>query len=352
MALDCLKTKLSILPHIFQAGYDAIFSTLPFSQRWRLLLLQPINIMIVLITAPSWLFNNRSTVLYVPTRSGRKRCLIYQPPRHGDKAKNEKKEPRPLHIDIHGGGFIGGFPEQGARWCALLSDQTGAVVVSCSYRFAPRNTFPAAHDDVDEIVAWILAHAPDMDADPKLLTVGGASVGGNLALSAAQCLNRQSHDKVVQTSHIVKGFLGFCAPVNFRQRPQEKPIPPNYPKKDPLSFLLPMFDAYAGPNRERDWDNPRLNTCVADTMTLPKDMLFIVAGIDILMHEQLILVQGIKKELELEGNTDRSVEAKVWDKGFHGWLECEYCPSAACSTSSLTLTSAERNTGKGENGSL
>jgi len=325
MALNFLKTKLSIIPYLFQPTYDAIFSTLPFSQRWRLLLLQPINIIAILITAPSWLLNNRSSVLYVPARSGPKRCLVYRPPRRGGKANTESEESRPLHIDIHGGGFIGGFPEQSSTWCALLSDQTGAVVVSCSYRSAPRNTFPAAHDDIDDVVAWILAHASDINADPNLLTVGGSSVGGNLALSVAQYLYRQSQANVSPMLYIAKGFLGFYAPVNFRQRPEEKPVPRNYPKKDPLSFLMPMFDAYAGPNRARDWENPRLNTCIADTKTLPEDMLFIVAGIDVLMHEQLTFIERTRSEIKAEANTDRSAEARVWDKGFHGWLECEYC---------------------------
>ncbi|KAF2687730.1 alpha/beta-hydrolase [Lentithecium fluviatile CBS 122367] len=312
-----------MVPHLFCATHDALFSTLPFTHRWRLLLLQPINILAILLTSPFWLFNNRSSVLYVPTRSGKKRCLVYQPPRRHTTGKGETEDLRPLHIDIHGGGFIGGFPEQGARWCSLLSDRTGAVVVSCSYRFAPRYTFPAAHDDIDDVVSWILSHAAELNADPNLLTVGGSSVGGNLALSAAQYLAGQSQAHPSQTaqSYIARAFVGFCPPVNFRLKPQEKPIPPNFPAKDPLSFLVPLFDAYAGSNRTRDWDNPRLNTFVADKGTLPKDMLFVVAGIDILMHEQLAFLERIKEEMGVEGETDRRVEARVWDKGFHGWME-------------------------------
>ena len=323
MALNFLATKLSILPHLFQASHDAIFSTLPFSQRWRLLLLQPLNIVAVLITAPSWLFNNRSTVLHVPTQSGRRRCLVYQPQPRRTQGEEESTGPWPLHIDFHGGGFIGGFPEQNARWCTLLSDRTSTVVVSCSYRLAPRNPFPAAHDDADHVVAWILSHASDLNANPNLLTVGGSSAGGNLALSAAQYLHQQSRTTPSQMPYLARGFIGFCPPVNFHQKPQQKPVPPNYPRKDPLSFLMPMFDAYAGPNRVRDWDNPRLNAFTADARTLPEDMLFIVAGIDILKHEQLTFVERLKKETA-QGDTVRSVRARIWDNGFHGWLERKY----------------------------
>jgi hypothetical protein len=157
MILNLLNAKLSILPHLFQASYDVISSPLSFSQRWCLLLLQAVNILTTLITAPSWLFNSRSTVLYVPTRSRKKCCLIYQPPQRRGKNRDKRADAQPLHMDIHGGGFIGGFPEHGARWCAMLSDQTGTVVISCSYRLAPRYIFPAAHDGIDNIVSWILS---------------------------------------------------------------------------------------------------------------------------------------------------------------------------------------------------
>ena len=82
MALQYLNAKFSVFPRLFQPIYDAIFSTLPFSHRWRLLLLQPLNILIPLLTAPHWLFNNRYSVMYIPTRSGPKRALVFRPPRY------------------------------------------------------------------------------------------------------------------------------------------------------------------------------------------------------------------------------------------------------------------------------
>lgn len=60
-------------------------------------------------------------------------------------------------------------------------------------------------------------------------------------------------------------------------------------------------------------------------------MLLIIAGIDILAHEQLIFVDRIRKDIdERDKGGRRRVEAKVYDKGFHGWLECAYIPSSEC----------------------
>ncbi|KAH7354584.1 Alpha/Beta hydrolase protein [Pyrenochaeta sp. MPI-SDFR-AT-0127] len=308
MALQYVKAKSSILPRLFSPTVDAIFSNIPFWQRWRTLLLQPINLLAALITAPTWLFNNRYSVIYVDTRSGSKRCFVYQPPR------KSKDELRPLHIDIHGGGFIGGISEQSARWCSRLSDLTGTVVISCTYRITPRYVYPAAHDDIDDIVAYLISNARDFSADPELLTIGGSSVGGSLALSASQLLHQRQQ-------HVPKAWVGFYPLVDARSRPQEKPIPPKFPSWDPLKFLLPMYDVYGGTNRTLHLEDPRLHLTLAAKENLPKDLLFVVAGIDILRSEQLTMVDRLQKEVKDEGDREMNVEVMLMEDCSHGFLE-------------------------------
>jgi hypothetical protein len=55
---------------------------------------------------------------------------------------------------------------------------------------------------------------------------------------------------------------------------------------------------------------------------LPTNVFFIVAGIDIVAHEQLTFIERVKRELEERNDTTRKFEAMVFDKGFHGWLSC------------------------------
>ncbi|CAO2654397.1 Nn.00g111300.m01.CDS01 [Neocucurbitaria sp. VM-36] len=318
MALQYIKAKSSILPRLFSPTYDAIFSTIPLWQRWRTLLLQPINLLVALITAPTWLFNNRYSVIYVPTRSGSKRCLVYQPHRTKKHAEPQKAEDsRPLHIDIHGGGYIGGIPEQNARWCAYLSDRSGAVVISLTYRVAPRYIYPAAHDDIDDIVAYLIVHASSrFGANPELMTIGGASVGAALALSTTQFLLHRR-----QVLSMPKAWLGFCSSVDLSIRPEDKPKPPGYPTSDPLSFLMPMYDVYAGTNRGRHAKDARLHPTLMAKEDLPRKMLFVVAGIDILANEQISMVERVRKEVEDSGEAKRVVEVMFVENGFHGFLE-------------------------------
>lgn len=89
-------------------------------------------------------------------------------------------------------------------------------------------------------------------------------------------------------------------------------------------MLMPLFDAYAEPARAKNLANPRFAPILSDISKLPNDMLLIIAGIDILAHEQLTFVERVKKDIEEKGEDGRRIEAKMYDKGFHGWLECEY----------------------------
>lgn len=336
------RAKLSIIPTLFQPLFHSIFSTIPWTQRWRVFLLQPINLLTALLTSPYWTFNNRYSIIYIPTRSGTRRCLIYLPPDHQAPESSSQIQPPnieqltminkkqyPLHLDIHGGGFIGGFPEANARFCSLLSSTTNTVVISASYHTAPKHTFPAAHDDIDDIVTWLLHNAAShWNVDLNLFTMGGSSAGCNLALSTATTLHtRTCKDPAPpQGTFIpeVKGFVGFYAPIDLRLKPEEKPRPAKFPKRDPFSFLLPLYDAYAGPSRKENMRNPRLHPIIAEKNTLPKDILFIVPEIDILVHEQLTFVERLKREIEEAGEeSERKVEARVVEKAFHGWIECE-----------------------------
>ncbi|KAH7115310.1 putative lipase/esterase family protein [Dendryphion nanum] len=341
MVFSYIYAKLSILPSLLSPTTTVLFSLIPFRYRWRVLILQPINFLAALISSPTWLFNNRYSVIYIPTRSGRKRCLVYSPhtkPTPSPKPSSNStpiSEPhlRPIHISIHGGAFIGGLLEQDARWNAHLSDRTGAIVVSPEYRIAPRHIFPSAHDDIDDIVSWIIANAESrFKANPHLLTIGGSSAGGTLALSAAQKIHQDLYSspatkgkKSADLSN-VKAFIGFYPVVDFRLPPWKKCVPANFPN-DPMKFMMPLYDAYAGPRREDTMEDVRLNPILACRKDLPERVLVVTAGIDILRYELEGFVRRLRGEVAEEGVDRgegrglREVEGLLVEKGFHGWME-------------------------------
>lgn len=96
--------------------------------------------------------------------------------------------------------------------------------------------------------------------------------------------------------------------------------------------MLPLYDAYAGPVRERTMTDIKLNPILRELNELPQNVLLIVPGIDICVHEQLTFIERIRNEQEAKDpNEGRRFEAMVFEKGFHGWLEGTSCRGHQCS---------------------
>ncbi|PGH36194.1 hypothetical protein GX50_00878 [[Emmonsia] crescens] len=312
---------MAALLQCIQPIYDAIFCPgIPFKYRWRLLTLAPLNALAYSFKWLPWVFSRSYSVVRIPLcrspgRSGR--ALIFT-------LKSPSRSLRPLHIHVHGGGFIGGIPELDNAFCKRMVEETGAVVASISYRLAPRYPFPTAHQNAQDAAAYIVENAERLwGANPKLLTLSGCSVGSNLALAISQSLS--------DTETPAKGALMIDNPVDFRIPPWEKPRPPGFPKTDPLAFIVPLFDAYAESARSQRFEDPILNPILADIRTLPRKMLFIIAGADILLHEVTTFVERLKKEAvvlnsQLDNNADNAsasyeIEGMVFDNMLHGWLD-------------------------------
>ncbi|KAK3380905.1 alpha/beta hydrolase fold-domain-containing protein [Podospora didyma] len=215
---------------------------------------------------------------------------------------------------------MGGWAEEDAVFCDQLAKTTGAVVVSIHYRYAPKFSFPAAHDDVDATIRYLQAHAEEQfGADPTLMTMSGFSAGGNLALAAAQTENCRP-----SAATSIKACATFFAVTDLRLKPHEKPRPKTFPKKDPMAAVFaPLLDAYPAPVRGANMDNPRMSPILASIDRLPENMFVFVAGVDILVHEQTAFVERVKADLAKEpGQTasGRKVEMGFDEKGFHGYL--------------------------------
>ena len=109
----------------------------------------------------------------IPGPGGDLPIRIYRPASAG---------PRPLVLNIHGGGFVFGSLRMSDWLCSNVAATVGAVVVSVDYRLAPVHRFPAAVDDCYAALTWAAEHA---GADGPI-GVMGESAGGNL--SAVVCL--------------------------------------------------------------------------------------------------------------------------------------------------------------------
>ena len=112
----------------------------------------------------------------VPTRHGAVRCTVYRPPGAAPDT--------PVHVNVHGGGFVIRFPEQDDAWCRYLSTHASVVVLNVDYDTAPRHRFPVSVEQVSDVVAW--AAESGRECDGSRIGVGGQSAGGSLSAAAAR----------------------------------------------------------------------------------------------------------------------------------------------------------------------
>jgi acetyl esterase len=91
----------------------------------------------------------------------------------------------PGMVYFHGGGWVLGDLDLEDAALRTMAAQSGAAILSVDYALAPEHPFPVPLDDCVSIAHWIHAHASSLGIDPDRLAVGGASAGGNLALSTA-----------------------------------------------------------------------------------------------------------------------------------------------------------------------
>jgi len=92
----------------------------------------------------------------------------------------------PALIWVHGGGLILGSHKEDTV-CSGYVDALNIPVVSINYRLAPEHPFPAAIDDLFDVVAEIRSGAVP-GIDPERLVVGGQSAGGGLTAALVQRL--------------------------------------------------------------------------------------------------------------------------------------------------------------------
>ena len=118
-----------------------------------------------------------STDRTVPTRGGEMTLRVYTP--------DAIDSAQPPVLYIHGGGWVTGGLDSCHWLCAELSARLATVVVSVDYRLAPEDRFPAALEDCQDALDFLVNHGSELGVDGSRVIVGGDSAGGNLAAALA-----------------------------------------------------------------------------------------------------------------------------------------------------------------------
>lgn len=113
--------------------------------------------------------------------------------------------PRPVIINIHGGGWIYGDKELYSHYSMRLA-QRGFTVVNFTYRLAPENKYPAALEDVCKVFHWVQTNAKDYFIDLNNVFVLGDSAGGQLCHQILTILTNPKY----------AALFAFKLPENFK----------------------------------------------------------------------------------------------------------------------------------------
>jgi acetyl esterase/lipase len=132
------------------------------------------------------------------------------------------KEPSPVLVFFHGGGYVGG-DKSAILGMTLLQEclEAGISVVSCNYRFITKAPFPAPMEDGTRALQFVRSMAAEWGLDPKRVASSGSSAGGHIALWNALKGNLAkpvSPDPVERYSSAVSAFVGFGTQVSKDQR--------------------------------------------------------------------------------------------------------------------------------------
>lgn len=91
----------------------------------------------------------------------------------------------PVILHAHGGGFVFNDVDVHDAAARRFANRSGMAVVSVDYRQPPEHRFPAAVEDMDAVVSWLLEDGRGRGLDATRMAAHGDSAGGNLALAAA-----------------------------------------------------------------------------------------------------------------------------------------------------------------------
>jgi versiconal hemiacetal acetate esterase len=90
------------------------------------------------------------------------------------------KDPLPVGLYIHCGGWFSGSIEGEDHLCRNIAEKSNIILFSPTYRLAPEYPYPAGLDDCCTAYEWMHVNASKFGGDATKKFIMGGSAGGNL----------------------------------------------------------------------------------------------------------------------------------------------------------------------------
>ncbi|KAL1306462.1 hypothetical protein AAFC00_005160 [Neodothiora populina] len=237
-------------------------------------------------------------VLRIPSRdAGRTiKANVYRP--------TTSLRPSPVLVNFHGSGYVFSLHGSDDTFCRKVSNETSYTVLDIQYSLAPERPFPAAVDDGEDVVKWVLQQPDAFDASS--ISIGGFSAGAALSLA---------HATVNFPKGTFKSLICFYPPCDLSASPEERVAKVPDPDGHPIPAAIDRLFSSAYVPLDIDRKDPRVSPSFAPVENVPDNVLMITCARDSLCLD----AEAVAARIEEAGKTNvvRRRMAKcdhAWDK--------------------------------------
>lgn len=221
-------------------------------------------------------------VLQLPSRDDNRtiKAHVYQ--------SDSPKAPSPVLLNFHGSGFVLPWHGSDDAFCRVIAQKTKYTVLDIQYRLAPENPFPAALNDVEDAIKYVLSHPETYDA--TRVSISGFSAGGNMALAVLSL--------AAIPPNTIHSIIVFYPPMDISIKPGDKvQADPSGPNVIPTAGAKLFNVCYTGKENRKD---PLVSPAFMDISRLPKEVLLITCAYDTLALETERFAEKVQKEVGKE----------------------------------------------------
>lgn len=196
------------------------------------------------------------------------------------------KGPFPILVYYHGGGFVIADTKTYDASPRALATGAKAIMVAVDYHQAPENPFPAAANDAYAAYSWVLAHAKEINGDPKRVAVGGESAGGNLATVVSMMARDKNEPLPIHQLLVYPVVNNDFNTASYQKNEHAKPL-----NKAMMQWFFKHYSS-----KEEDGKNLYAVPMKAKTLIGLPPATIIAAEIDPLLSEGKAYANRLKKD--------------------------------------------------------
>jgi len=204
----------------------------------------------------------------------------------------------PTFVYLHGGGWVTGSIASHEGICLRIASGSALRVLSVEYRLAPDHPFPAAIDDCEAALKWVLDGQGDAHGiDSSRIAIGGDSAGGNMTAFLAQKYRKQLNAQIL-----------FYPVMQMLELKPQKPGPQDRLQLGfvALKFIEEHYLAGA------DKTDTKVSPLLEDNLVGLPPTYIMTAGLDPLRHEG----KAYRDKMLAAGITVDSYHEKAMPHGF------------------------------------